>query len=255
MRRHQVTVGPLTCCIGLYFLCAVRPAMAADWPTIGMPPGVTSFSIGEQFTANGLPMRVRGFVSKDQSVHLLATWFKRSLGPPLVENKLGSKLILGRAQDGYYLSVQIEPIGPDGQGGSKGLLAVSDMATLIRNRDSDATSSQRWLERWPAGTQLLSRMTSEDSGKASLHVALRNGHSESLNREALIAVMQQDGLALLQEAGPAADVGQVPAALRDAKALFFKGNGKEGIATIARDDQGHTTVVLNTTTVLQAYDR
>jgi hypothetical protein len=217
-----------------------------------MPPGVSAFAVGEQFTSNGLPMRVQGFVAKDQSVQSLADWFRRSLGQPLVENKLGNKLILGRAEDGYYLNVQIEPIGPDGRTGSKGLLAVSDLATLARNRESDATNAQRWLERWPSGTRLLSRMTSEDNGKTSLHAILQNGHSESLNREALISAMKVEGLALTQESGtPTNSPVRVPSALHDAKAFFFKGQSKEGIATIARDEQGLVTVVLNTTADLE----
>jgi hypothetical protein len=235
-------------------LCLCPPLWAADWPKIAMPPGVSAFAVGEQFTSNGLPMRVQGFVAKDQSAQSLADWFRRSLGQPLVENKLGNKLILGRAEGGYYLSVQIEPIGPDGRTGSKGLLAVSDLATLSRNRDADAASAQRWLERWPSGTRLLSRMTSEDNGRASLHVVLSNGHSESLNRDALVAVMKVDGLALVRESGtPANQPDRVPTALQDARALFFKGQNKEGIATIARDGQGQTNVVLNTTTDLETF--
>jgi hypothetical protein len=221
-----------------------------------MPPGVSAFAIGEQFTSNGLPMRVQGFVAKDQSVQALATWFRRSLGQPLVENQLGNKLILGRAEGGYYLNVQIEPVGPDGRSGSKGLLAVSDMATLNRNRDADAASARRWLERWPSGTQLISRMTSDDGGRSSLHIALRNGHSESLNREALISAMKEDGLKLVTESGTPKDASaRVPFALIDAKAYFFKGQSKEGIATIARDGQGQTNVVLNTTADLEAFHR
>jgi hypothetical protein len=103
---------------------------------------------------------------------------------------------------------------------------------------------------------LLSRMTSEDSGKTSLHAALRNGHSESLNREALIAVMKQDGLALVRESGaPAALTARLSATLQDAKAYFFKGNGKEGIATVARDGQGQTNIVLNATADLESFGR
>ena len=232
-------------------LCICATVLAADWPRIAMPPGVSAFAVGEQFTANGLPMRVQGFVAKDQSVQALASWFRRSLGQPLVENKLGSKLILGRAEEGYYLSVQLEALEVDGGAASKGLLLVSDLATLNRNRDADASSAQRWLGRWPSGTRLLSRMTSQDQGRASLHVVLSNGHSESLNRDALIAIMKEDGLALVRESGTPTSMA-LPAALRNARALFFTGQRKQGIATIARDEQGQTTVVLNTTTDLES---
>lgn len=250
-------VNPLSFAMRLAALCCLGlcpPVWGAEWPKIAMPSGVSAFALGEQITTNGLPMRVQGFVAKDQSVQTLAAWFRRSLGQPLVENKLGNKLILGRAEGAYYLNVQIEPIGPDGSSGSKGLLAVSDLAALNRNRDADATSAQRWLERWPSGTRLLSRMTSEDNGRASLHVVFSNGHSERLNRDALVAVMKEDGLALVRESGmPSNAHDPVPTMLQDARALFFKGQNKEGIATIARDPQGQTNVVLNTTTDLENY--
>lgn len=247
LRFALCTIG--LCCIGI--CTAVE---ASEWPHIAMPPGVTAFAVGEQITFNGLPMRVQGFVAKDQSVNSLALWFKRSLGQPLVENKRDNKLVLGRAEDGYYLSIQLEPLPPDGHGGSKGLLAVSDLTALGRHRDADATSAQRWLERWPSGTQLLTRMAAQDNGKTSLHVAMRNGHSTSLNRDALIAVMKEDGLVLVQESGTAT-AANAPAALHDAKAFFFKGQGKEGVATIARDDQGQTNLVLNTTADLETFHR
>lgn len=254
--RLRPVLCSAACLMGSIGLWPGMPASAAQWPTISIPPGVSAFAVGEQFTSNGLPMRVQGFVAKDQGVNDLAAWFRRSLGPPLVENRLGSKLILGRAEDGFYLSIQLEPIGADGRGGSKGLLAVSDMASFNRNREADATAAQRWLERWPSGTQMISRLASEDNGKASLHMALRNGHSEGLNREALIAVMRQDGLVLQQESGaPTAAQARLPASLLEARAFFFKGKGKEGMATVARDDQGHTTVVVNTTTELESYGR
>ena len=242
--------------LALCGLCAGDAAMAADWPTISMPPNVSAFAVGDQFAANGLPMRVQGFVSKDMSVPQLAEWFRRSMGRPLVEDKLGNKLILGRAQGGYYLSVQLEPAGLQGRGGSKGLLTVSDIAAMNQNRERDSVATQDWLRRWPSGTQIFSRMTSQDRDKASLHVGLRNGHSEGLNRDALVDVMKQDGFLLEREVsaiGNTAD--QLPAHLRGGKTLFFKGDGKEGMATIVRDDQGRTAIVLNTLTAIETYPK
>ena len=233
-------------------LWAANAAVAAAWPQIAMPPGVRTFTVGEQIAANGLPMRVQGFVVKDMEVAALADWFRRSLGQPLVEDRLGNKLILGRAQEGYYLSVQLEAAGPDGRGGSRGLLAVSDLLALNQGRDSYEAKLQRWMQRWPSGSQVISRTSSTDRGRAALHVVLQNGHSESLNREALIDVMKQDGFALAREASAeAALTRQAQALPYGGKAYFFNGNGKEAIATIARDGQGHTTVVLNTSATLE----
>jgi hypothetical protein len=257
----MMVFGPnLLPCIAFSFsLCGLfggTSAAAADWPSIAMPPNVSAFAVGEELTANGIPMRVQGFVSKDMSVPQLAEWFRHSMGRPLVEDKLGNKLILGRAEGGYYLSVQLEPAGLQGRGGSKGLLTVSDIAAMNQNRERESVATQDWLRRWPSGTQIFSRMTSQDRGKASLHVGLRNGHSESLNRDALVDVMKQDGFLLEREVsaiGNTAD--QLPAHLRGGKTLFFKGEGKEGMATIGHDNQGRTAIVLNTLTAIETYPK
>jgi len=257
----MMVFGPnLLRCIAFSFsLCGLfggNSAVAADWPSIAMPPNVSAFAVGEELTANGIPMRVQGFVSKDMSVTQLANWFRHSMGQPLVESKLGNKLILGRAQGGYYLCVQLEAAGLQGSNGSKGLLTVSDIAAMNQNRDRDSVATQDWLRRWPSGTQIFSRMTAQDGGKASLHVALRNGHSEGLNRDALVDVMKQDGLLLEREVsakGNKAD--QLPARPPGGKTFFFKGDGKEAMATLVRDDQGRTAIVLNTLKAIGTYPK
>lgn len=252
LRSYQLRGLPRL--LAAYGLWVGQVTQAAEWPTIPMPPSVSAFAIGEQFTANGMPIRVQGFVANDTGIVPLANWFRRSLGPPLVESRLGNKLILGRAQGGYYVSVQLEPAGPDGRDGTKGLLAVSDSAGMSQIRERDTVTAQSWLRRWPSGTQVINRMASQDSGKASMHIALRNGHSESLNRDALVDLMKQDGFSLEREVsatGRFAD--RLRDHLRDGKTLFFKGAGKEGMATIARDNQGRTAIVLNTVTVVETY--
>ena len=244
--RYCVTLAFALCGLG-----AGAVAMAANWPALPMPPRVSSFDVGEQLTVNGLPMRVQGFVSQDMSVAELADWYRRSLGQPLVEDRRGTQLILGRGQGGYYLSVQMEPAG---RHGSKGLLAVSDLAGMNRNREQDMAANERWLLRWPSGSQIISRTASKDSGKTALHLVLRNAHSEELNRDALVDVLQQDGLKLEREVAASGSFGdQLSASQRSGKAYFFNGDGKEAMATIARDEQGQTTIVFTTVTTLKRY--
>ena len=216
-----------------------------------MPPNVSAFEVGEHMTVNGLPMRVQGFVSQDMNVSELAGWFRRTLGQPLVEDRRGTQLIRGRGQGGYYLSVQMEPAGLHG---SKGLLAVSDVAGMNRNREQHMAANERWLRRWPSGSQIISRTASQDSGKTALHLVLRNAHSEELNRDALVDVLQQDGLKLEWEVAASGSLGdQLSASQRSGKAYFFNGDGKEAMATIARDGQGQTTIVLNKVNTLKRY--
>ncbi len=220
-------------------ICLSGLSQAEMWPVIALPPNVDAFVVGDQFAANGLPMRVQGFIAKDMKVVQAVDWFKRTMGQPLVENRLGKKVILGRAQGGYYLTVQLEAMRDDGLGGIKGMAAISDIAAFNASQSHHVREVVRWLDRWPAGTQEMNRMSSQDFQKASVYVSLRNGHSEELNRLALIDVLQQDGLSLERESSRTNNAGM---------SLYFKGAQKEAIATIAKTEQGITHIVINTIT-------
>lgn len=234
---------------------AWQVAWAGEWPRLPLPPQVHAFAVGEQITSNGMPMRVQGFVAPGLSVAELAEWYRRQLGQPLVENSLGNKQVLGRAQGPYYLSVQLEPTGLPGQGGSKGLLAVSHVAAMQSGRAQEIEAQKKWLQRWPSGTHILQRMTSQDNGQASEHLVLRNSYSTSLNRETLLSLMQQDDYRLEREIRT--DEAELPAQRgrhggnqAAASVFFFQGQGKQAMATLARDEQGRTAIVLNTTTTV-----
>lgn len=228
-------------------------AHAGDaWPVIPVPPHVYTFSVGEQLTSNGMPMRVKGFVSGDRSSADIAEWFRKNLGGPLVEDRRAEKLILGRAQDGYYLTVQIEPAGK----GSKGLLAVSDVRSMNESRARQASDTRRILDRWPSGSKLISHLTSDEGGLVMTQLTVANGHSPELNRDALVHLMAQDGFLLEREAAAGRRAATAePSEIRGGKALFFRGNGKQATATIARDTQGRCTIVLQTTASLDAYQK
>ena len=109
-------------CGALCFLASgallAASAAASGWPEVKLPPAVQRFDVGQHMTVNGLPMRVRGFLSPE-SPATLAAWFRASLGSPLVESRHNGKTILGRPQGAYYLTVQIEPAGS----GTRGLVA------------------------------------------------------------------------------------------------------------------------------------
>ena len=220
-------------------VCMSTVVQAQVWPVIELPPNVDTFTVGDQLTANGVPMRVRGFVAKHMTVAQAVDWFKRSMGQPLVENKLGKQIILGRAQGGFYFTVQIESMREGGFGGVKGLTAVSDIAAFNAGKSQQVREVSRWLDRWPAGTQEMNRMSSQDHQKTSVYMSLRNGHSAELNRLALIDALKQDGLSLERETAKETRAGM---------SLLFKGVHKEATATIAKTEAGKTDIVINTIT-------
>lgn len=238
------------CALLVTFTWAIGTAHAGGvWPSVALPDHVNAYKIGEQMTVNGMPMRMQGFLSGGK-VNELAQWFRQSMGKPLMENTLGSKLILGRAEGEHYVSVQLEATPQ----GTRGLIAVTQLQTAFDNRAETAAARDRLLARMPANTHLRSRMTSNDAGKVATFVVMDNAYNEELNRDRLITLLQDDGLHLERETSPAnSGEKNLPANMANSRILFFKAPNKEAIAVIHRDGAGRSTIVLNTTTQMERF--
>ena len=223
------------------------------WPDVALPKEASRFAIAEQMTVNGLPMRMQGFVSKSR-LPQVAQWFRDSLGQPLVENAVASKLILGRAQGDYYMLIQLESIVGASDAGTRGLVAISQLKTAYDNRSATRAATERLLSRLPSGSRLVSQMASTDGDKQASYVVISNSYNADLNRDRLTGMLRDDGFTLEREAQAASDAGhQLPGSAGNGKSLFFKGPGKEAMAVIVCDEAGRTTVVLNTITVIERF--
>ena len=225
----------------------VQVSHAQSWPGIALPKEVTAFDIGQQVSVNALPMQLQGFVSS-LNPGKLAEVFRLKMGKPLVENVLDNKRILGRLQGEYYLSVQIEAAGM----GSRGVAAVTHLKAGYDAQDQSRASREGWLLRLPSGSRLLSQMTSQDGSKHSQHIVFVNTQSEALNRDSLKGLLAEDGLSLEREGVPDdAASGKSSANIANSRVLFFKGQGKEAMATISKNNAGQTATVLNVITLLE----
>lgn len=223
------------------FTAAAATAQAQEWPTVAVPKNLNTFDIGQQVSVNGMPMRMRGFVS-GLSPRDAGAAFRQSLGDPLVENRVGDKLVLGQRQGDFFVSVQVEAAGS----GSRGVMAVTHLKAAYDNQAATQASADRWLAKLPAGSRLLSQMESQDAGKRSKHLVIVNSQDEGLNRDRLVSALGDEGLSLEREGIPdAVDARRLPELLANSRTLFFKGNNKDAMATVHRDGNGQTTVVLN----------
>jgi hypothetical protein len=218
----------------------------AGRPTVAIPENAHAFEIGRQLTVNGSPVHISGFISPSKPDEL-AAWFRKSLGQPLMENNLPGKLILGRADREYYLTVQLEAA----RNGTRGLIAISRLQTANERQIETQAQKEYLLLRLPAGSQVLSQISSQDGGRNSEHFVLINGYSEGVNRERIKSLMQDDGMVLEREVIVNGETeSRLPAKVSSGSTLYFKGTGKEAIAVIYRDDS-RTAIVLNTTSYLE----
>lgn len=223
-------------------LMAVCPPAIAQstWPEIALPEHATSYSIGPQMDMNGLPMRLTGFASL-QSPRQTADWFVRTLGQPLMDNRLGGQRILGRAQGEHYITVRIEP-GPDGHG-TRGLVAVTHLRAALRNQTRSQQERQQWQNMLPAGTEITSLLHARDGGRLSTHLIATNRHSEPLNAQRLTQALQAQGYVLESSLAGTADI--------PGTSLVLRGPGKEAMAVITRDAHGLTRIVATTSVAQQ----
>lgn len=256
-RRARGLIG----CVAAVATLATLPARGEEsWPAPRLPDGLETFAIGQQMTVNGLPMRLRGFISPRRPDDLLPA-LRASLGQPLVEDRSGGRQVLGRAEGNYYITVQIEATAS----GSRGTVAVTDLAAAVKDHQAHRNSTARWLDRLPAGSAIASDLTSEDGGRTAQHLVFVNRHSAVRNRDGLIALMKSDGYTLEREvaaAAPTASAGSTTSTMSPASnsasapagagTLYFIAPGKEAMAVIARNGET-TSVVLNLVTMLLAY--
>lgn len=241
VRRNRRRWPALAAAMAFAFIA--RSALAEPgWPRPSLPENVTVYPVEDVVVTNGLPMKLTAFSSR-QPRALLLEWFRQNLGKAVVENRLGDKIILGQARGDHYLTIQLESTGA----GTRGLAAVTDLKTAYDQQDQTRATRDRWLQSLPPGSQILSATTSSDRGQRAEHLIYLNKQSASTNRDVLRDFLEQRGLSFERETRaaerPAASAKDLSA---DARTLYFRGQAGEAMATITRDAQEMTVVVLNT---------
>jgi hypothetical protein len=225
--------------------CILCSGALAAAPVIALPDSAMAYGVGERIVLNGMPMDLRGFTSTSP-IEETAAWFRRSLGAPVVENRIGDALVLGKASGDYYLTVQLRATAA----GTSGVTAVADLKTAA----ADIGRRRAWAAvdaLVPEGSRILSDMTSEDRGRRSRDLVFSNDMSERANSARLQTVLTARGFVFEREGVAAAPV--PPGSLRPGRTLYFTGREKEALATIAEAEQGRTVVVVNTVTSLENY--
>ena len=216
---------------------------------IQLPKEARAFEIGGQLTLNGLPVQVQGFVSARRPAQL-AAWFRQSLGKPLVENKLGDTLILGRFQGEQYLTVQLVPAGA----GTRGIVAVADLKIAYQRRTETDGFLEHWRSKLPSGSYSIRRATSEDAGTQSEYLLAINNYGITLNLERIKSLMRADGYLLLRQATiDAKQPSRSDAAQNEGKILLFNGDGREATVLIFRNEGLGTAIVLNAVTFMARF--
>jgi hypothetical protein len=182
---------------------------------------------------------MHGFVSRAAPSELAAA-FRQLLGQPLMEDRRGEKLILGRSEGRYYLTVQLDPVGS----GTRGVIAVTK-PPVNQEEPADAISVRSLLSALPPGSTLASHTSSIDGGTRADHDAIVNAHSIGVNSEYVQRMLRADGFVLERALRPSPTMRTRFPITPDARTLFFKRPGAEAIAVLFSDNSGKSVIVLN----------
>ena len=238
----------LASALGLLLPAAAAPAPV--WPRVALPASATAYPIGEQMSVNGTPTRMQGFVTRTAPLDT-AAWFRTSLGQPLVETPLLGKMVLGRAQGDYYVSVMLEAL-PGQRGGTRGTVTVANLKAAYEKRDANRAINERMLARLPNGSRLMNQLSSTERGRATAYILATNGHGQQLNRDHVVKRLEAEGYVLEREAGPGQTRAPgVPAEAASGRTLFFKGRDKEAMAVIRPAEQSGSAIVIQTINLVE----
>lgn len=231
---------------------AWAPAFAAagtNMPVVPFPPEAKTFEIAGELQVNGVPMHISGFVSP-QTPQAMREWLVRRLPRKTAEASFGAAQVLGYAEDGRFVSLQIQPeLNPMGGTGTRVTVSVSRRASAIEQQRYTRVM-QRWRAALPARAQTLTHMASVDNGLHSTHLTVKNRLGATYNRSRIADLLQRQGWQPEQPPvrtlPPGHDVGSVSNHTTAPSIDWFRGkNGDQALLTITATQDGNTQMVLN----------
>ncbi len=220
-------------------------AQTGDWPRLPSPRHLDSFEVGQRIKLNGVPLKIKGYLS-DRPVSELNGWYRRTLGGQWVENRVGHKTVIGQRQGEYFVSVEFEPV-LSGLSGSTTKVVVSIMdlnrQTMRPGQADDGLGG--WAARLPLSSRVLSHMTDSTPTHESLHLVATNGHSAAYNAQHFRREFRHMGFHE-DAAAVAADAQRAPASSTTGAPhrLSFSGPGTDAVLVLGRETNGQSTVVL-----------
>lgn len=216
-------------------------AAALSWPTVALPSDAVVYPVADQMAVHGIPLRIQGFFVKS-TLGATANWFRERLGKPIVENRLGRALVLGRAQGPHFITIQLSSQAD----GTSGTLSIAHLHAAYKTRDTRKTATERLLSRLPPGSELVTELVSNDGNKQSRFYVVSNTYHEEVNRDHVHDLMREDGLTVRHQASaPNPSTAGGKPQLSNGIVYVFNGERKEAVAVIGRNAIGRTIVQVN----------
>lgn len=220
-------------------------AQVREWPRLPSPPHEEAFEVGQHVKLNGVPVRIKGYVS-DRSASELNRWYRQTLEGRWVENRVGNKTVLGQQQDRFFVTVELEPmLSGLSRPSTKVVIAVMDLNPRTMRGFQAGDELGNWANRLPLSSRVLSHLTDSTATHESLHLIAANGQSLAHNAQHFRREFRQMGFhEELTEADAHARQAHQSRGTAAPEQLKFSSPGTDAVLILDRDRQGRTTVVL-----------
>jgi hypothetical protein len=202
-----------------------RPLMA--WPSVPLPAGSTGETVSRHLTYNGIDMRASQFTTGLPLDDVIAFYARHWPGQHVVD-KLGAKTVVGHAEDGHYVTIELQA----NAGATTGTIGVVKLPGSAR-----VPVMGQDLYR-PAGTQVLSDIEHHDGPGENRTVVMRNRLSPYVNLQHFVQRLGPQGWR--HNASGTCKPGSA-----ECVAAFEHADGRAMVITMVRQQDNATSMVVN----------
>lgn len=212
-------------------LALLAPWLSAGaWPEVPLPDDSQGELVSRHMSHNGIEMRASRFTTL-HGLDEVKGFYRGVWGEQLVENELHGKTILGRAEDGYFVTVELD----DRRGLVEGTIGVMKL--------EPATGRERRVEPGagfdtPADTIVFNDIRYFDVPGQARTLGMENGHSPYVNRQFYVHRLRMRGWSL-------SGVDSCSAHANACFARFEKASGDRITMAMTRGGEGKTQIVVN----------
>lgn len=226
--RRPGWAGPLL--LAWLLLTSAGVHAAERWPDLPLPSSARRLALPEEMVINGRTVQTRLFESSERPA-ALTSWFRSLLGPAVVENVVGRRLVLGKLSGEFFVTVQLSAV----RAGTQGVLSVTRLAQTSQERQQHAQDVQALLSSLPDGARVLQQISTREGDGTTQQWMLTSNHSERHNAELLRSGLQARGFDFQREA-------TVPG---QGRTLYFRGPAGEAMATVMAGSAYTTAILLS----------
>lgn len=226
MRRHRDGRAPM--CLVPALLLACAPASA--WPEVPLPEDSQGELVSRHMSHNGIEMRASRFTTM-QDLDAVKRFYRGTWGEQIVENALDGKTIIGRAEDSYFVTVELD----DRRGLVEGTIGIMKLEPESGRERTDAPGAGFDT---PANTDVLNDIRYFDVPGQARTLGMENGLSPYVNRQFYVHRLRMRGWSL-------SGVDSCNAHASSCFARFEKANGDRITMAMTRGGNAKTQIVVN----------